>query len=115
MGGSSRLRGQGSLAVEKVTYSLLCMVMDDVRLSFQVGGDLDCSYEHATVGMSLGHFGWTCSASEDGSSIKRKGESIYVFIFLFLSNKYSSQNCWRQDVLKTLLAAYLEARLVFVR
>ena len=64
--------------VEKVTYSLLCMVMDGVRLSFQVGGDLDCSYEHATVGMSLGHFGWTCSASEDGSSIKRKGESIYM-------------------------------------
>ena len=90
LGGGHGLRRQGRLA-EKVTCSLLCMVMDGVRLSLQVGGDLDYSYEHAIVGMSLGHFGETCSsASEDGSSIKRKGESIYVFIkFLLRSNLFS--------------------------
>ena len=28
---------------------------EGVRLSLQVGGDLDCCYEHAIVGMGLGH------------------------------------------------------------
>ena len=51
------LRGQGSLAVEKVTYSPLCMVMDVVRLSLQVGEDLDCSNWHAIESMGLGHDG----------------------------------------------------------
>ena len=54
------LRRQGRLA-EKVTCSLLCMVMDGVRPSLQVGGDLECSYEHAIVGMGLGHDGETLS------------------------------------------------------